>query len=90
MNGGRGRYGGGGGGGGEVRHRNYGGATQSRVPENWQGSRTPMAASGLSNGGRTPAWASLASSGSRTPAWKQGGATANPYPSNGGVSPFLP
>jgi len=31
----------------------FGGATPSRVPQDWQGSRTPM---GAGNGSRTPAW----------------------------------
>ena len=37
----------------------FGGATPSRVPQDWQGSRTPM---GAGNDARTPAWGSSARS----------------------------
>ncbi|KAI9815987.1 MAG: transcription elongation factor spt5 [Pycnora praestabilis] len=56
----------------------YGGATPSRVPNDWQGSRTPMGGGGLGSrtpawgaSSRTPAWSGDGGSGGRTPAWKQ-------------------
>ncbi|KAI9825909.1 MAG: transcription elongation factor spt5 [Thelocarpon impressellum] len=94
--GGRGRGGGGYGGGGET--PGYGGRGEPRRSE-WEGSRTPMAASGET--GRTPAWGAPTRTpawqgGGRTPAWKQdapggrtpayvgeGSRTVNPYNDGG-------
>jgi len=57
----------------------YGNSTPSRQPA-WEGSRTPMAASGgktpawgMQSGSRTPGWSSGAASGARTPGWGGGG-----------------
>ncbi|KZF26193.1 transcription elongation factor Spt5 [Xylona heveae TC161] len=95
FSGGRGR-GGGGPGAGPARG-SFGGATPSRVPTDWQGSRTPMASAisggrtpAWGSGGRTPAWSGAgagAGAGGRTPAWKQdafgGGATGGRTPAWG-------
>ncbi len=66
---GRGGSYGGGGDRGPSSYGSYGGATPSRRPDEWHGSRTPMAAQSQDpmQGARTPAWGS----GARTPAWRQ-------------------
>ncbi|KAL4891016.1 Spt5 C-terminal nonapeptide repeat binding Spt4-domain-containing protein [Aspergillus ambiguus] len=64
------------------------GASSGAPSSGWQGSRTPMAASGsrtpawgMSSSARTPAWSGM--SGARTPAWKMDGSrTSNPYDGN--------
>ncbi|GES62438.1 transcription elongation factor SPT5 [Aspergillus terreus] len=64
------------------------GASSGAASSGWQGSRTPMAASGsrtpawgMSSSARTPAWAGMG--GARTPAWKMDGSrTSNPYDGN--------
>ncbi|KAI9794269.1 MAG: transcription elongation factor spt5 [Peltula sp. TS41687] len=75
----------------------YGGATPARRQEDWQGSRTPIAAAGLEartpawGSARTPAWTGNATiQGGRTPAWKQdsmGGRTPA-YGADGGRTSY--
>lgn len=67
----------------------FGGATPSRVPNDWQGSRTPM---GAGNDTRTPAWGVSSRSESDLGALKRTGfntVAAPAWAANGGRSNYL-